>query len=214
MAWKYIDLLLVLSLALLPATLTLAADGTATGAPVTTRGTGVDPVVLKGPGYHFSLTAADRWSIEPSGKTTGEIAHLFAYRDSSGTAPAVINVVADQTPEHSEVDFNGAIRGTLIAIKQDNPGLVLSKDSSIITATKQEALVFLFSREGTGLREAWAAVETYGAIIRIMYVARDEFGFRDHLPEFKRMVASYIDLAPKQPSSDKDEKHTGPEKVK
>lgn len=191
-----------------------AADQTAAKPAAVVRGNGATPVIFKGTGYQFSLTAIPDWSIEPTGKTDGEIGHLYTRRDSAGTAPAIINVIADPNPAQGEIDFPGAIRSTLIAIKQGNPGLVLSKDSSITTASNQEALVFLFSREGTGLREAWAAIESSGAIVRMIYVARDEFGFRKHLPEFKQMVAGYIDLAPKKPPSDKAKKQTGPEKVK
>jgi hypothetical protein len=200
--------------ALILASPAMTADPGVAKSSSPTRGTGVDPVVFKGPGYHFSLVACDGWSIEPTGKTDGEIAQLFAHHDSGGTAPVLINVRVDPTPEPRSVEFNAAIRATLVAIKKDNPGLTLTKDSDIVTVTKQSALMFSFRRETTGLREAWAALDAGGAIIRIMYVTRDEGGFRKYLDDFHRTVASYTDLAPKRDKKDKEPEQKGPEKLK
>jgi hypothetical protein len=115
-------------------------------------------------------------------------------------------VLVDPKPIPNTGDFRASIRATLASMKEANPSLYINRDSSVVSSTRDTALVFRFQRETTGLREAWACLDADSVIIRIGYISREESGFQRFYTTFRETIAGYAWLGSKLPPGSKSTK--------
>jgi hypothetical protein len=151
--------------------------------------------VLKGKGYAFELKAPLGWVLDDKiGNDQGLNVVFYPEHSSWDTSDAVCYARV-RSFDSRVSNIAQQVKDTIKNLRENgNPNVEAKFVKTITTEDANKAQVYFFTGDQFGNNEATAYLLAKGSINFITLSARNRKAFRDALPAFDALVASYDDL--------------------
>jgi hypothetical protein len=151
--------------------------------------------VLKGNGYAFELKAPLGWVLDDNVGNDQGLNVVFYPEHSSWDKSDAVCYARVRSLDNRVSNIDQQVKDTVKAFRANgNPHVEAKFVKTITTEDASKAQVYFFTGDQFGNNEATAYVLAKGSIHFITLSARNKKAFRDALPAFDALVASYEDL--------------------
>ncbi|MBV8814705.1 MAG: hypothetical protein JO271_09455 [Verrucomicrobia bacterium] len=151
--------------------------------------------VLKGNGYAFELKAPLGWVLDDNVGNDQGLNVVFYPEESSWDKSDAVCYARVRSLDNRVSNIDQQVKDTVKAFRANgNPHVEAKFVKTITTEDASKAQVYFFTGDQFGNNEATAYVLAKGSIHFITLSARNKKAFRDALPAFDALVASYEDL--------------------
>jgi hypothetical protein len=151
--------------------------------------------VLKGNGYAFELKAPLGWVLDDNVGNDQGLNVVFYPEHSSWDKSDAVCYARVRSLDNRVSNIDQQVKDTIKSFRESgNPHVEAKFVKTITTEDASKAQVYLFTGDQFGNNEATAYVLAKGSIHFITLSARNKKAFRDALPAFDALVASYEDL--------------------
>jgi hypothetical protein len=156
---------------------------------------------VHGKGYAFEIKAPRSWVLDDeAAKSQGINLVLYPTGTNWDTSKAVIYVRVRTTGANIH-NISDQVADTIRNLRQSgSPSAAAKHMRTLTTQDASKAEVFYYTGDQFGNLDAAAYIQAKGSIHFITLSARDQDSFKQAMPAFDAVVASYEDLTKSPPS--------------
>lgn len=148
--------------------------------------------IVYGKKYAFLINAPAGWILDNESAASQGIYAVFYPKGSSWSkAPAVMYANAANKTTGGITNVQKLIDLDVAKFKKKNPKIVITEGQPLKTADGKIAQVRLFRGDQWGNHEAVAYIDEPTIVAILVLTSRSQTAFKESLPAFEKLVASY-----------------------